>query len=235
MLSRFLGAVACSLPILIWHGESAYADWVNSMARGAARGIDRSITRQAQESATQPAQTHKEPTSSERRSFGDYLCTDDCSGHRAGYEWAQRNGTFSYKGCVSDSRSFTEGCISYIDNPPDNVVERVRADVLRTTRKIIYIFREHGVIGTIIATQDCYKMDRYKIECLYMDVASRRFDYIGTQLFGTDYNKYHSKIKFSARFNEWRKHENISAPDAKLYIKMIHTMIVKIIEVEQGK
>jgi len=47
--------------------------------------------------------------------FKGYRCKSDCSGHRAGYAWAQGRGTSSYAGCTGNSQSFIEGCRSYID------------------------------------------------------------------------------------------------------------------------
>lgn len=48
-------------------------------------------------------------------SFKGYRCKSDCSGHRAGYNWAKRRGTSSYAGCTGNSQSFIEGCRSYIE------------------------------------------------------------------------------------------------------------------------
>ncbi len=49
--------------------------------------------------------------------FKGYECTDDCSGHEAGYEWAEENGITqddvdNYSG---NSDSFREGMQSYVD------------------------------------------------------------------------------------------------------------------------
>lgn len=49
--------------------------------------------------------------------FNGYECTDDCSGHEAGYEWAEEHGISqddvdNYSG---NSNSFMEGMQSYVD------------------------------------------------------------------------------------------------------------------------
>lgn len=49
--------------------------------------------------------------------FNGYECTDDCSGHEAGYDWAEENGITqddvdNYSG---NSNSFMEGMQSYVD------------------------------------------------------------------------------------------------------------------------
>lgn len=37
-------------------------------------------------------------------------CTHDCSGHEAGYEWAEENGITDPSDCGGYSQSFIEGC-----------------------------------------------------------------------------------------------------------------------------
>jgi hypothetical protein len=45
--------------------------------------------------------------------FHGFYCTVDCSGHRAGYEWAERHGIDDEAQCGGNSQSFIEGCIAY--------------------------------------------------------------------------------------------------------------------------
>ena len=40
-------------------------------------------------------------------------CTEDCSGHDAGFEWAREQGVTDSSGCSGDSQSFVEGCEAY--------------------------------------------------------------------------------------------------------------------------
>lgn len=47
--------------------------------------------------------------------FGDYPCTDDCSGHEAGYRWAEEHGIDDPNDCDGKSNSFIEGCITYAE------------------------------------------------------------------------------------------------------------------------
>jgi hypothetical protein len=49
-------------------------------------------------------------------SFNGYECTEDCSGHEAGYSWAEENGISDEGECGGNSDSFIEGCISYVEN-----------------------------------------------------------------------------------------------------------------------
>lgn len=47
--------------------------------------------------------------------FGGYECTEDCSGHQAGYEWAENNDISAEYDCGGNSNSFIEGCLSYVE------------------------------------------------------------------------------------------------------------------------
>jgi hypothetical protein len=49
------------------------------------------------------------------QSFKGYECTEDCSGHEAGYNWAEENGIEDAGDCRGNSQSFIEGCISYVE------------------------------------------------------------------------------------------------------------------------
>lgn len=51
----------------------------------------------------------------EPRTFNGYECTDDCSGHEAGYNWAEEKGITDSSDCGGNSNSFIEGCESYVE------------------------------------------------------------------------------------------------------------------------
>lgn len=53
--------------------------------------------------------------SAHAETFKGYQCTKDCSGHRAGYAWAQRKGITDASQCTGNSRSFVEGCMAYAE------------------------------------------------------------------------------------------------------------------------
>jgi hypothetical protein len=61
--------------------------------------------------------------SAQSREFGRYECTDDCSGHKAGYEWAERRHVTDSETCdeivvpYPNRTSFAEGCMVYVDDP----------------------------------------------------------------------------------------------------------------------
>jgi len=50
-----------------------------------------------------------------RLQFHGYPCTQDCSGHEAGYEWAEDNGIDEVEDCGGRSQSFIEGCKAYVE------------------------------------------------------------------------------------------------------------------------
>ena len=47
--------------------------------------------------------------------FHGYPCTQDCSGHEAGYEWAEEEGIDDEDDCSGWSQSFIEGCKAYVE------------------------------------------------------------------------------------------------------------------------
>ena len=47
--------------------------------------------------------------------FHGYPCTFDCSGHTAGYEWAEEKGIEDSDDCGGNSQSFIEGCKAYAE------------------------------------------------------------------------------------------------------------------------
>lgn len=51
------------------------------------------------------------------RTFGGNDCTDDCSGHKAGYEWAEQKSITDESECSGNSNSFVEGCRTYVEDP----------------------------------------------------------------------------------------------------------------------
>jgi hypothetical protein len=60
---------------------------------------------------------------SSAREFGGYECTQDCSGHKAGYEWAEAKEIEDEAKCEAILRrqpnriSFYEGCLVYVEDP----------------------------------------------------------------------------------------------------------------------
>lgn len=47
---------------------------------------------------------------------GDAACTEDCSGHEAGYAWAEEQDISDAGDCGGTSQSFVEGCEAYVED-----------------------------------------------------------------------------------------------------------------------
>lgn len=62
-------------------------------------------------------------TKADARQFGGYPCVDDCSGHKAGYDWADQHAVGAPAECEDilrrspDQTSFYEGCVVYTEDP----------------------------------------------------------------------------------------------------------------------
>ncbi|WP_256584992.1 hypothetical protein [Pseudomonas sp. Irchel s3b2] len=54
-------------------------------------------------------------TTATAATFDGFQCKGDCSGHQAGYDWAEQNDIDDESSCSTPSQSFNEGCQSYID------------------------------------------------------------------------------------------------------------------------
>lgn len=56
---------------------------------------------------------------SQARTFDGNDCTEDCSGHAAGYKWAEEKGVTNSTDCPlnGNATSFQEGCVSYTEDP----------------------------------------------------------------------------------------------------------------------
>lgn len=60
------------------------------------------------------------------RTFAGDECTDDCSGHRAGYEWAEARDIDDPDTCDGNSDSFIEGCRAYAEGREPEETESER-------------------------------------------------------------------------------------------------------------
>lgn len=75
---------------------------------GAVRGRDDWI-----ELARRSGQLHQPENLTSGSTFHGFPCVDDCSGHQAGYAWAEAHAILRADRCGGDSQSFKEGCIAY--------------------------------------------------------------------------------------------------------------------------
>lgn len=59
------------------------------------------------------------PAQAQAQDFMGYPCTQDCSGHQAGYDWAEDKGIADPDICSGHSNSFVEGCRAYAEEQQD--------------------------------------------------------------------------------------------------------------------
>ncbi len=56
--------------------------------------------------------------------FRGYPCRKDCSGHKAGYEWAIKKEIAVREDCGGKSQSFREGCYAWVEERSASAQER---------------------------------------------------------------------------------------------------------------
>lgn len=54
-------------------------------------------------------------SSANAATFDGNTCLGDCSGHQAGYDWAEQNDVDDESSCSTPSTSFNEGCASFVE------------------------------------------------------------------------------------------------------------------------
>ena len=62
------------------------------------------------------------------QAFRGYPCTVDCSGHEAGYGWAERKGIEDPDDCGGNSNSFIEGCQAWAEEQQEQDSDDYEAD-----------------------------------------------------------------------------------------------------------
>jgi len=74
-------------------------------------------------SYNEPAVESPEPPSMNGLEFHGYECTVDCSGHQAGYDWADQHAIDDENSCGGNSESFIEGCKAFVQENANTVDE----------------------------------------------------------------------------------------------------------------
>jgi len=85
----------------------AYYAWNAAFGSRSDRVINQS------DSTNAPPEETNNSTEYIKPSYNGYTCSDDCSGHEAGYEWAEENDVCDEYFDGGNSDSFNEGVISY--------------------------------------------------------------------------------------------------------------------------
>lgn len=128
MLALAAGCSQGSKPVEIHY--KSYDDCIlGKLGRGQSKIASQALMEACRSKYPEPAST---PPAPERTSglFDDLIpsgraarpqrfrgipCTDDCSGHRAGYEWAERLQLQAATSCGGNSQSFIEGCLAWVN------------------------------------------------------------------------------------------------------------------------
>jgi len=111
------GLVSASRTLLI---VCAIIVWAAVIYFGTSPGEKGYRTSSISEDATDNGSHH-----TRQNTFAGYECTEDCSGHEAGYAWAEKHDISDGEDCDtagehSNSPSFAEGCHAYVDGDTDS-------------------------------------------------------------------------------------------------------------------
>lgn len=107
-----IAAIAAAIVLFITH---------QSHPQAASSSASFSTTNQS-DTNDQSESSADDTGSSNAGTFHGYACTVDCSGHEAGYNWAEEHDITDRDECPVDphnSQSFTEGCWAYADEHSD--------------------------------------------------------------------------------------------------------------------
>ncbi|WP_460821530.1 hypothetical protein [Lysobacter olei] len=77
---------------------------------------------EAHRSAAEAGMVHDLAPENDEQKFGDFTCAGDCSGHKAGYNWAEEKGITDEGQCGGKSQSFVEGCKQWARDASDEWV-----------------------------------------------------------------------------------------------------------------
>jgi hypothetical protein len=95
-----------------------YFDYRQEVASKAARQELLAVANERQSDALEDAEEQAREDlqgSTYQENFGSADCTSDCSGHNAGFEWAQNRGLSDRSECSGNNNSFIGGCEAYFD------------------------------------------------------------------------------------------------------------------------
>jgi hypothetical protein len=104
--------------------SSVNSNMLNAPDAGTPAGMDRpsadSLKETGSQSYTSLPNSDSGQVAPKKHYFNEYDCTLDCSGHKAGYEWAERKSIADSYDCDVagdhyNSPSFAEGCNAYVE------------------------------------------------------------------------------------------------------------------------
>jgi len=78
---------------------------------------------------------------------GSYVCTQDCSGHEAGFAWAQENDITDESDCGGNSMSFIEGCETFAQDRQERADLVIREEAEQAAQDAFDDFEGEGADG----------------------------------------------------------------------------------------
>lgn len=94
--------------------EHGYESW-DEMSPDIVRGVRAAAEEEYGGETYSEFDDRRNSYSGSRGSYGGYGCTQDCSGHEAGYNWAMERDIDDPDNCGGNSWSFEEGCRAYAE------------------------------------------------------------------------------------------------------------------------
>ncbi|GEM_PF-5115479 len=220
MFLKFMTATIIATCITI---SGAHADWIQTLTRNA----NKKATEQVIEKALGEKQNNQADTNV--RKFGSFKCMDDCSGHIAGYRWAQKNNVRHIKECNGKNRSFNEGCTLFVDET--SAIKKIRTETNTAAQakirmenaisRVIKTHAEHGALGVINIVKNCYDTNTDNIECVYMDFAGKYNEDYANQVLGFPYNEYYRDNIFFTRIEINLANQGLNNEQADSYIQAL--------------
>jgi hypothetical protein len=121
-LSAFFVVLCLCLSACGSHEPSGPVEAKSSSATPSPRSSPRSELEATEpdgdESQAEDVDENKDEEDSDAGYFHGHRCTVDCSGHEAGYEWAEEHDIHDPDECGGKSQSFIEGCRAWAEDNP---------------------------------------------------------------------------------------------------------------------
>ena len=104
-----------NLPLLLTVAKTLLLTGCSESAKVDDTATEETSTYDDSAQAVEEAPTDEATASYSGEEFHGNPCIGDCSGHEAGYQWAEENSITDPDTCGGNSNSFIEGCQSYAE------------------------------------------------------------------------------------------------------------------------
>lgn len=114
LLRRFCVVIAGTLSLMILSGFNTHSETSDGWETVGSR-----VTYPKTSDGWETIKKNRPSDTESHATFAGKECTQDCSGHKAGYEWASEKGITNPDRCGGKSWSFIEGCRAYAATTAD--------------------------------------------------------------------------------------------------------------------